>query len=115
MSGENAPDVLGRVDDLLDARHPQRDVHGGHPGEVEGLQGHLGARLPDALGAHCPHGRARLHLCPVGTDSTHHLRGHAICCSETQGRRSEWCGGTSMSQTVLLESWGETKQINPCM
>ena len=66
-----APDVLGRVDDLLDARHPQRDVHGGHPGEVEGLQGHLGARLPYALGAHRPHGRARLHLRPAGTDGKH--------------------------------------------
>lgn len=61
----NAPDILGRVDDLLDARHAQRDVHGRHAGEVEGLQGHLCAWLPNALGAQGPHGRAGLHLCPV--------------------------------------------------
>ena len=42
-------DVARGVDDLLDARNSLRDVHGGHAGEVEGFQGHLGAGLAYTL------------------------------------------------------------------
>lgn len=59
-----APDGLGSVDDLFDAGHTQGDVHGGHACKVESLQGHLGARLPNALGTEGTYRRPRLHLCP---------------------------------------------------
>ena len=61
---EQLPDSLGSVDDLFDPRHTQCDVHGGYPSKVEGLQGHLGAWLTNALGTECTHCRAWLHLCP---------------------------------------------------
>ena len=70
---EHPPDVLGGVDDLLDAGHTQGDVHGGYSSEVEGLEGHLRARLPNALGTEGPHRRAWLHLSPAqGTNHTGH-------------------------------------------
>ena len=59
-----APDGLGGVDDLFDAGHAQGDVHGGHAREVESLQGHLGARLTNALGTERAHCGTWLHLCP---------------------------------------------------
>lgn len=62
--GGRVPDGLGSVDDLFDPGHTQGDVHGGHAGKVEGLQGHLGAWLTNALGTECTHCRTRLHLCP---------------------------------------------------
>lgn len=53
-------DILGGVDDLLDPRHPQRDVHACDAGEVEGLQRHLCARFTDTLCANGADRRARL-------------------------------------------------------
>jgi len=50
----NVPDVLGGIDDLFDARHPQSDVHGRHTSKVEGFQGHLSPGLSDALGTQGP-------------------------------------------------------------
>eukprot|EP00951_Prasinocladus_malaysianus_P012372 scaffold92193_cov24-Prasinocladus_malaysianus.AAC.1 len=48
-------DRLGAVDDLLDARHAERDVHASHPGEMEGLERHLRPGLPDGLRPKSPH------------------------------------------------------------
>lgn len=59
-----APDGLGSIDDLFDPGHAQGDVHGGHTCKVESLQGHLGARLANALGTQRAHRRTWLHLCP---------------------------------------------------
>lgn len=62
-----APDGLGGVDDLFDAGHAQGDVHGSHARKVESLQGHLGARLANALGTERAHRGTWLHLCPEKT------------------------------------------------
>lgn len=43
------------------------DIHAGYTSKVEGLQGHLGAWLPNALSPHCPYCCARLN------SSTHEL------------------------------------------
>lgn len=43
-------DGLGGVDDLLDTRHTERDVHRGDTGEMESLEGHLRTGLTDRLG-----------------------------------------------------------------
>lgn len=42
-------DVLGYVDDLLQARHTKRHVLGRHTGLMEGVQGHLGGWLSQRL------------------------------------------------------------------
>mmetsp|Transcript_2271 Transcript_2271/g.6883 ORF Transcript_2271/g.6883 Transcript_2271/m.6883 type:complete len:501 (-) Transcript_2271:667-2169(-) len=55
-------DLLGGVDDLLDARHAERDVHRGDARKVERLERHLRARLADRLRADRSNGGAGLHL-----------------------------------------------------
>mmetsp|Transcript_48253 Transcript_48253/g.104506 ORF Transcript_48253/g.104506 Transcript_48253/m.104506 type:complete len:416 (-) Transcript_48253:1263-2510(-) len=55
-------DRLRGVDNLLNPRHSERDIHRCHPGEVEGLQSHLGPRLADRLSAHGADSRPRLDL-----------------------------------------------------
>lgn len=55
-------DVLGRVDDFLDARDSERDVHRRDSSKVERLERHLRARLSNRLGADGTDGRARLDL-----------------------------------------------------
>ena len=42
-------DCFRGVDNFLDTRHTEGDVHGSYTGEVESFQCHLGARLPDGL------------------------------------------------------------------
>lgn len=77
-----APDGFGSVDDLFDAGHSQGDVHGGHACKVERLQGHLGARLADALGTECAYRRTGLHLCPrrkMWMESPVKLPGRSFC------------------------------------
>ena len=53
--------LLGRVDDLLDSRHTEGNVHGRHAGKVEGLEGHLSSGLADTLRAQCSNGCAGFH------------------------------------------------------
>ncbi len=45
-------------DPHLDTRHTHGDVHGGDTGEVERLEGHLGAGLTDTLCGEGPNGTA---------------------------------------------------------
>ena len=52
---DRSADVLRAVDDLFDARDTERDVHTGNPGEMEGLQRHLCARLADGLSPESAH------------------------------------------------------------
>ena len=68
-------DILGRVDDFLNSRNAEGDVHRRHTGEMERLQRHLCAWLADGLcanGANCGAGlnsffsvfsRARVQKC----------------------------------------------------
>lgn len=44
-------DDFGGIDDFLDTRYTQRDVHGGDTCEMESLQGHLCTGFSDGLGA----------------------------------------------------------------
>lgn len=50
-------DGFRSVDNLLDTRDAQSDIHGCDTGEMESLQGHLRSRLTDGLGPYCPYGR----------------------------------------------------------
>lgn len=50
-SDNRGTDDFGGVDDLLDTRYTQRDVHGGDTGEMESLQGHLRTGFSDGLSA----------------------------------------------------------------
>eukprot|EP00052_Salpingoeca_macrocollata_P029267 m.293933 g.293933 ORF g.293933 m.293933 type:complete len:699 (-) comp22962_c0_seq7:2402-4498(-) len=54
--------VLAHVDNLLQARHAQRDVLGGHAGKVEGVERHLGSRLAQRLRGQRAHHLTRLGL-----------------------------------------------------
>jgi len=51
---------LGDVDDLLEARHAERDVLGRHAGVVEGVERHLRGGLADRLRGQSAHHLARL-------------------------------------------------------
>ena len=52
-------DLLGDVDELLEAGHTERDVLGGDTGEVEGVQSHLRRGLTDGLRGDCADAVAR--------------------------------------------------------
>ncbi|GIX60900.1 secretin receptor, putative [Babesia caballi] len=71
-------DGAGGVDYLLNTGHPQGDVHGRHPGEVEGLERHLRARLADGLRPQSPDGLPRhangsLVVLPAAAHELKHL------------------------------------------
>lgn len=66
------PDVLGGINDLFDARHPQSDVHGCYTSKMESFQGHLSTGLPDALCTQGPHCWAWLHLSSVRENTWFH-------------------------------------------
>ncbi len=51
--GDGRADFLDGVDDFSDAWHAERDVHGRNASEVERLERHLRAGLPDTLRANC--------------------------------------------------------------
>ena len=54
--------ALGDIDDLLEPGHTEGHILCGHPGVVEGVEGHLGGRLPKGLGGKGTHHLTRLHL-----------------------------------------------------
>ena len=53
---------LGHVDDLLESRHPQGHVLGGHSSVVECVEGHQCGRLPQTLGSKSSHHLTWLYL-----------------------------------------------------
>jgi hypothetical protein len=57
-SNDRSAYVLGRIDDLLDSRHAERNVHGRDTGKMESFQGHLGAGFPDRLSPNRTNGRS---------------------------------------------------------
>lgn len=76
-------DDLRCVDDLLDTRYTQRDVHGGDTGEMESLQGHLCSWLTNGLGTHGADSRTWKTMCTlvcvVGAMKTQGLTGLDLC------------------------------------
>lgn len=59
LSGnDRSADDFCRIDDFLDSRDTECDIHRGYTGEVECLQGHLGTRFPYRLGSYSADGGA---------------------------------------------------------
>jgi len=61
-SDDRRANDLRSVDDFLDTRDSESDVHGGDTGEMESLQGHLGSWFTNRLGADGAHRRPGLYF-----------------------------------------------------
>ena len=59
---DGSRDCFCRIDDLLDSRNSQSDIHGRNTCEVERLESHLSCRLSDRLRSHSSNGFARFGL-----------------------------------------------------
>lgn len=97
-SDDGGGDDLGGVDDFLDSRYTEGDVHRCDTGEVESFQSHLGSRLTNRLGTNGTNGRSGLDDRSQVSDAADFEEGMDLICRDLVGILNDLLNGIHDSQ-----------------